>query len=221
MDSGAVVAVTLQAGHTGDCDSLPGTLESSLIHSAVATGRFAEDLVADAGYDSEKTLIQTELHNLKPYIALRDQRRNWNGKSAAEKRYKRNQRLNSNSRGKRLQRARGEKVERPFQLLYDRGGLRRLHLRGQSNIRKRLLLQAAAYNLGLLLRKATGSGTPKALRAQIRAVLTCMLSYLSDMLRQALTLKTQLPNRRIKLAIQIRKILGASSRIDPLISTAC
>lgn len=176
MDSGAVVAVTVQAGQTGDCDSLPGTLESSMIHSAAATGRLPEDLVADAGYDSEKTLLQTDKLDLKPYIAQRDQKRNGKGKPDAEKRHKRNLRRNSNSRGKRLQRARGEKVERPFQLLYDRGGLRRLQLRGQSNIRKRLLLQAAAYNLGLLLRKAVGSGTPKAYRVRNGRLLAILLS---------------------------------------------
>jgi transposase len=161
MDSGAVVAVTVQAGQTGDSESIQGTLREGIVQMAATTGKHPEDLVADAGYDNEQTRFLTELHDLKPYVALRQMKRSWTGKGTEETRYKRNQRLNGNPRGKRLQRARGEKVERPFQLLYDRGRLRRLPLRGQENIRKRLLLQAAAYNLSLLLRKRIGSGTPK------------------------------------------------------------
>ena len=44
--------------------------------------------------------------------------------------------------------------------MYETGGLRRVWVRGHENVRKRVPLQAAAYNIGLLLRHQTGVGTP-------------------------------------------------------------
>ena len=54
------------------------------------------------------------------------------------------------------------------------GGLRRVHVRGQEEIRKRLLIQAAAFNLGLLMRQRYGVGTPRGLQglAAARAALS-------------------------------------------------
>jgi hypothetical protein len=62
-----------------------------------------------------------------------------------------------------LLRRRGELVERTFAHAYETGSLRRLYVRGKQNVQKRLLLQAAACNLALLLRKLIGAGTPRAL----------------------------------------------------------
>ena len=42
----------------------------------------------------------------------------------------------------------------------------RLHLRGRENIRKRLLVHASAFNLGVLMRSVTGIGTPRTLQGQ-------------------------------------------------------
>ncbi len=39
--------------------------------------------------------------------------------------------------------------------------MRRTHLRHHDNILKRLLIHIGAFNLSLLLRKATGKGTPR------------------------------------------------------------
>lgn len=61
-------------------------------------------------------------------------------------------------RGRRLQRLRGERLERPNAHLYETGRLRRVHLWGHSNIRKRLLVHACSLNLGLLTRHLTGVG---------------------------------------------------------------
>jgi hypothetical protein len=55
-------------------------------------------------------------------------------------------------------------VERTFAHAYETGALRRLYVRGKQNVQKRLLLQAAACNLALLLRKLIGAGTPRALQ---------------------------------------------------------
>src|SRR3989304_2353959 len=63
-------------------------------------------------------------------------------------------------------RRRGEYVERSFAHVYDTGGLRRTHLRGHQNILKRLLVHAGAFNLGLLMRKVFGRGTPRGLQGR-------------------------------------------------------
>ena|SRR5579863_10473751 len=65
-------------------------------------------------------------------------------------------------RGRRLQSQRGEKIERNFAHQFDTGGMDRLYLRGWKNVHKRLLIQAAACNLALLLRSWYGAGKPKA-----------------------------------------------------------
>ena len=56
---------------------------------------------------------------------------------------------------------RGERIERSFAHLYDTGGMRRVHLRGKNNIAKRALIQAAAFNLSLILRQMLGVGTAR------------------------------------------------------------
>ena len=82
-------------------------------------------------------------------------------------------------RGKQLLRRRGELVERTFAHAYETGALRRLYVRGKENVHKRLLLQAAACNLALLLRKIIGAGTPRALQDVVTILffhLMCLIS---------------------------------------------
>jgi hypothetical protein len=59
--------------------------------------------------------------------------------------------------------------------MYETGGMRRLHLRGSNNALKRLLIQGAAFNLGLVMRKRLGAGTPRGLTALLAHIfaLTC------------------------------------------------
>ena len=44
--------------------------------------------------------------------------------------------------------------------------MRRVWVRGHENVRKRVLIQAAACNIGLLLRRLTGVGTPRSLQGR-------------------------------------------------------
>jgi hypothetical protein len=53
--------------------------------------------------------------------------------------------------------------------MYETGRMRRTHLRHHANILKRLLIHASAFNLGLLMRKICGSGTPRSLRDRLSA----------------------------------------------------
>ena len=60
-------------------------------------------------------------------------------------------------------------LERVFPYLLQTGALRRVLVRGQDNIRKRLLIHAAAFNLGLLMRQRYGVGTPRSLQGRAAA----------------------------------------------------
>ncbi len=48
--------------------------------------------------------------------------------------------------------------------------MRRVHLRGHPNILKRLLVHTAGFNLGLLMRRLTGVGTPRSLQGRVVAL---------------------------------------------------
>ena len=50
-------------------------------------------------------------------------------------------------------------------LVLDRGGLRRVWLRGRDNGHKRHLIHVAGDNLGLVMRLLAGAGTPRKLAA--------------------------------------------------------
>ena len=82
-------------------------------------------------------------------------------------------------RGRRLQRRRGELVERPFAHQYETGGLRRVWVRGHENVRKRVLIQATGCNLGLLLRRLTGVGTPRSLQGRALSAICGLIGRLT------------------------------------------
>ncbi len=102
-------------------------------------------------------------------------RRRWEGKKAEQAAVYANRRRIRGERGKRLLRQRGEMLERSFAHLYETGGMRRVHLRRHRNILKRLLVHAAAFNLGLVMRKLLGRGTPRGLQGYQAAVFLTFL----------------------------------------------
>jgi transposase len=89
-----------------------------------------------------------------------------------------NRRRIRGSRGRRLMRQRGERIERSFAHLYDTGGMRRTHLRGHTNILKRLLIHAGGFNLGLVMRHLFGIGTPRGLQDRRATVMAALLALL-------------------------------------------
>lgn len=52
--------------------------------------------------------------------------------------------------------------------------MRRVHLRGHTNIRKRVLIHAGGFNLGLM-RQLIGVGTPRGLQGRLGAVMAALL----------------------------------------------
>jgi hypothetical protein len=53
-------------------------------------------------------------------------------------------------------------MERSFAHLYETGGMRRVHLRGKTNLAERLLIHAAAFNLSLLFAGDAAGGHGRA-----------------------------------------------------------
>ena len=180
MDTGATVAVTVQPADRGDTKSIGETLcevMENLSEVAEATGgktsRMPEEIVVDKGYHSNAVLCDLDEMDLRSYASEPDRgRRNWTGREREKQAVYANRRRIRGERGKRLLRKRGELLERPFAHCYETGGMRRTHLRGDLNILKRLLIHAGTGNLGLLMRRLFGAGTPRALQdlaARVRA----------------------------------------------------
>jgi transposase len=170
LDSGAMVAVTLQGADVGDTSSLVETTiaaaeQVEAVHAECATPAALTELVADKGYHSNQTMIDLRAVGVRSYIAEPDRgRRHWTNAPDAQPAVYGNRRRVTGGRGKRLLRRRGEYVERSFAHVYDTGGMRRTHLRGHPNILKRLLVHASGFNLGILMRQVFGRGTPRGLQ---------------------------------------------------------
>ena len=138
-------------------------LEQAEIH------RDIEKVAADKGYHGAETLAECEdvgICGIKTYIPEPDSKwqRVWTDKPEEQQRavYLNRQRTRREY-GKGLQRRRSEVVERSFAHTCETGGARRSWLREIVNVSKRYLLQAAAHNLGLVLRKLLGAGKPREL----------------------------------------------------------
>jgi hypothetical protein len=109
---------------------------------------------------------------IRSYISEPDRgRRSWKKKPESRDAVYRNRRRIHGARGLRLLRLRGERLERPFARVYETGGMRRVYLRGHTNIRKRLLIHTGGFNLGLLMRMRLGVGTPRSLQGRAAALL--------------------------------------------------
>jgi hypothetical protein len=82
----------------------------------------------------------------------------------------------SGRRGKDLQKLRTELTERSFAHMYETGGMRRTHLKGQKNILKRLLFHAIGFNLALPIRKSSGIGKPRTLQGLSDVILLVQIA---------------------------------------------
>jgi transposase len=183
LDSGALVAVTLQGADVGDTTSLVATAiaaaeQVEAAHAASATPAALAEIVAAKGYHSNQTMIDLEAVAVRSYIAEPDRgRRDWTKTPEAQAPVYGNRWRVRGTRGKRLLRCRGEYVERSFAHMYNTGGLRRTHLRGHQNILKRLLAHAGAFHLGILMRQAFGRGTPRGRQGRRFAVGTLEIAF--------------------------------------------
>jgi transposase len=188
MDTGAIVAVTLHGADVGDTTTIPETVAEAgeRIAGVLVDSNGAEvvkhvsadgprEVVTDKGYHSRALVSELTEWGLRTYCSEPNRgRQRWRGQEREQQAVYANRRRIRGERGLRLLRQRGEKLERWNQHLYDRGGMRRLHLRGRENILKRLVVHSGAANLGLLMRKLFGKGTPRGLAGALPAIISAV-----------------------------------------------
>ena len=185
LETGAIVAVTLQGADEGDTTTIRETATAAAeqvedAQADVDEPQALEEIIGDKGYHSNQSMVDLEAVGIRSYIAEPDRgRRDWSNEPEAQAPVYRNRRRMRGPRGRRLMRQRGERIERSFAHLYDTGGMRRTHLRGHDNILKRLLIHAGGFNLGLLIRSILGVGTPRGLQGRLAAVLAVVSTLIA------------------------------------------
>ena len=184
LETGAIVGVTVQGADQGDTTTIAATVTTAAdALEAVATvtdeaTAVIDEVVAAKGYHRNQTLVDLAQLDVRTYIAEPNRgRRRWQHKAAARAAVHANRRRIRGRRGDALQRCRSERLERPNAHLYDTGGMRRTHLRGHDNIRKRLLVHTCGFNLGLLRRALVGVGTPRGLQGRLAAVMAVFVAF--------------------------------------------
>jgi transposase len=212
LDTGAIVAAEIHLASEGDTTTMWGTLEKAaeslqevredaqVVENCQASGvadpsqLHIQATVQDKGYHSAQTLVNLEELDIRGYIAEPDRgRQRWTARDAQEQELKRqaqqavyrNRRRRRGAHSKRLHRRRGEYVERAFEHVLDDGGMRRVWLKGREKIAKRYLIHTAAFNLGLILRKWTGYGTPRGWVDAARAATLACAGWLRTVARRS------------------------------------
>src|SRR6266566_4252742 len=190
VETEAVVAVTVQAADRGDTQTVQETLCEAGEQVATVAGEAKsegvnpqgpKEIVLDKGYHSSEVLVELAEWEVRSYCSEPERgRRSWKGKAEEQAAVYANRRRIRGERGKRLLRQRGEKIERSFAHLYGTGGMRRVYLRRHPNILKRLLVHVAAFNLGLVMRKLFGKGTPRGLQGYRATLFLSLLRLLTE-----------------------------------------
>jgi transposase len=165
-----LLAAVIYEADRGDAETLAESViqaQKNIIHADSPANIRAT--VADKGYHSAETLtLMNGPLDVRTYIPEPKRKANWKWRERPAEQQAAvmgNRRRVRGERGKRLQRSRSELTERTFAHVCETGGARRCWLRGIVQVAKRYLLQAAARNLGLILRKLFGMGTPRGLQA--------------------------------------------------------
>jgi transposase len=219
METGAVLAVTIQPGATGDTTSVLATMAAVtknvvtlLKDPAVAkkiSERALDELVTDKGYHSNDTIDTLTGIGVRGYISEPARgRRRWRGNLATRDAVYANRRRVKGERGKELMRLRGQYLERPFAHCLESGAMRRVHLRRCENIAKRYLVHVAACNLALLMRTLFGKGTPRGAAGKSGAVAALVAAC------------THTLTAARKLLDQLRHLPASSHRPDPTLVAA-
>jgi len=194
MESGVVLALTLQDANAGDTTTIKETLVATATQleelkadpetAALLSEVVLAEMVTDKGYHSNEVMTDLKDLGIRSYVSEPDRgKRNWNGKQAERDAVYANRRRIRGNRGKALLRRRGLMLERPFAHCYETGGMRRLHLRGRKNIMKRLLIHVGGYNLSLVLRLLLGKGTPRGLKGLALAYFIVILKSIDALSR--------------------------------------
>lgn len=169
LETELVLAAPIYHADTGDADTLvDSVMEAQTNLSEAGIDVEIEEAVGDKGYHATDALELADSLDVRTYIPEPKRRgdRNWRDVPEEKRRaVVNNRRRTRDARSKRLQRLRSERVERSFAHVCDTGGARRSWLHGIEKVQKRYLIAAVARNLGLMMRKLFGIGTPRGLQA--------------------------------------------------------
>lgn len=169
LKTGAIIAAEIYHANQADTATLTESLIKAQLHlDQAGVDLDIEKAAADKGYHKAQTLVDCQnvgRCGVKPYIPEPESpwQNVWTDKPPEQKTaVYRNRERTRRAYGKKLQRRRSEVVERTFAHVCETGGGRRSWLREIPNVFKRYLMQAAAHNLGVVLRKLLGTGKPRA-----------------------------------------------------------
>ena len=116
LETGAIVGVTVQDADDGDTTTMIETLITAAeqVEAVLPAGAGLAEVVADKGYHSNETMVAFAELDIRSYVSEPDRgRRTWKGKAAARDAVYANRRRIRGTRGQRLLRQRGERLERP------------------------------------------------------------------------------------------------------------
>jgi transposase len=169
LDTEVVLAASIRPADHADVDTMVDSLVEAQVNLDEAGVEVEiEEGVGDKGYHATDTIELADSLNIRTYIPERKPKgkRNWRDVPEEKRRaVLNNRRRVRRAKSKRLQRLRSERVERSFAHICNTGGARRSWLHGLQNVQKRYSIAAMARNLGLLMRKVFGIGTPRGLQA--------------------------------------------------------
>ena len=186
LASGALLAVTVQPADRGDTSSYVETLDAAQCEAVQSHPVGIEEVVMDKGYHSGAVLMELAERQIRSYVPEPERgQRHWPGKAEEQRCVYGNRRRVRAERSKRLQKLRGELCERSFAHCYETGAMRRVYVRGADNVLKRVLVQVAAFNIGLLMRKLSGWGKPRQAQGRLNRLRSLLfdLFALSDACR--------------------------------------
>jgi transposase len=170
LDTEVVLAAPIYHGDVGDPDTMvDSTMDAQTNLSEANIDVEIEEAAADKGYHATDTLELADWLHIRTYVPEPNRKGNRNWQDVPEEKRRaviNNRRRTRGARSKRLQRLRSERVERSFAHVCDTGGARRSWLCGIEKVQKRYLIAAVARNLGLIMRKVFGIGTPRGLQAE-------------------------------------------------------
>jgi transposase len=179
LETEVVLAASIRPANEADVDTMvDSVMEAQTNLTEAGIDVEITEAVADKGYHATNTIELAESMNVRTYIPepkVRGGKRNWRD-VPEEKRQAvlNNRRRVRRAKSKRFQRRRSERVERSFAHICDTGGARRSWLHGLEKVQKRYSIAAMARNLGLLMRKVFGIGTPRGLQA-VRGLVSLVL----------------------------------------------
>jgi hypothetical protein len=165
-----VLAASIRPADDADVDTMvDSVIEAEVNLKEAGIEVEIEEAVADKGYHATDTIELADSLNIRTYIPEpkpRGGKRNWRDVPEENRQaVLNNRRRVRRAKSKWLQRQRSERVERSFAHICDTGGARRSWLHGLEKVQKRYSIAAMARNLGLLMRKLFGIGTPRGLQA--------------------------------------------------------